>query len=227
MESQRTVVIKYVGRSKVNKSFKARNTVAYRMLENQVAVLKKMRHPNVVQLLDFIDVPGSPSLYIAVEHVSRGSLESLIAKSPLDSQAVWRYARQLIEAVDYTHSVAELVHRSIAVHNLMLDEGGCLKVADTGLGFVLPEDDERQVASLAHYAAPELYKSGSHKNYATDVWSMGVCIFFMSKRMFPFAGADAGQIRHEAVTKSYSLPQPHYISIDQTCPDSTRPSRIS
>ena len=190
-ELHKNVAIKCVNRSKLNKSYKDKNTIAYKMLQNEIAVLKKMQHPNIVQLINVIDDSESSFIYLVTEYFPHGSLLSL-TKAGRNPDKVLNYARQLVDALDYANSVAGILHRSLFLHNLLLDSSENVQIADFGLKFMLSEEEENMAA--ASYLAPELCRIDGYRTYKTDVWALGVCLYFLAKGEFPFAGGNTEQI---------------------------------
>jgi len=187
----------------IKKSFKNKNTMPYRVLESQIASLKKLDHPNLAKLYTFIDDPASSFLYFICEYAPKGNLFDLINKNgPLSLIQIWKYTRQIIDALDYGYTVAGLIHRNITLANIMLDENDNIKICDFGHHFIFSEEDSKPAPLNSQYIAPELTNS-NFRDSRTDLWSLGICIFYMITGNFPFKGADLADLYNEICTKKY------------------------
>lgn len=49
---------------------------AYSMLEREVAIMKKIDHPHLVQLFEVIDDPDDEKIYMVMEYMQKGSIMS-------------------------------------------------------------------------------------------------------------------------------------------------------
>ena len=76
------------------------------MVAREIAVMKKMDHPNVVSLHEVIDDPASDALFIVMEYVSRGavmSTEKMEGNEPLPLSKCRQYARDILSGLEYLH----------------------------------------------------------------------------------------------------------------------------
>lgn len=104
-------------------------------ITREIAVMRLVRHPNVVQLKEVMAT--KTKIYLVMEYVKGGELFVKIAKGRLKEGLARKYFQQLISAVDYCHSRG-VYHRDLKPENLLLDENEDLKVTDFGLS-ALPE----------------------------------------------------------------------------------------
>jgi serine/threonine protein kinase len=96
------------------------------LLRREIAVLKKLKHPNIVQLLDVID-DGSKSLYIVLEHMP-DCLEGM----HLSEEAAAPIVAGLLDALSFCHA-NYVVHRDIKNANALLAaDGTTAKLCDFG-----------------------------------------------------------------------------------------------
>ena len=92
------------------------------MLETEMAVLKKLSHPNVLCLYEIIDDNSINKLYLITELAKNGNLKEKVEKDNLSPDQIRIYFRQLILALQYCHECANIVHRDIKPENILLDE---------------------------------------------------------------------------------------------------------
>jgi len=100
-----------------------------RALQQEIALLEDLHHPNIVKYLG-TQVLGA-RLYIYLSYASDGSLAAAVAKYGSFSEAIIRsYISQLLSGLAYLHSVG-IIHRDIKASNVLLDKGA-IQLADFG-----------------------------------------------------------------------------------------------
>lgn len=122
----------------------------------EIAVLKKLRHPNVVRLNEVIDDARSDSLLLVMEYVEGRTLEPVRASAPpasagpasagaagaapyepLEEAKIWRYCRDVLQGLDYLHS-HHVVHGDLKPANLLMDSNAQrVKIVDFGNSRIL------------------------------------------------------------------------------------------
>ena len=87
------------------------------------------------------------------------------------------YLRQLLEGIAYCHD-HRVLHRDLKPQNLLIDNKGCIKLADFGLAraFGLPMRAYTHEVITLWYRSPEILLGSKSYDMAVDVWSLG-CIF--------------------------------------------------
>ena len=106
---------------------------AYDFVESEMAILKKLDHPNVLRTYEIMDDPQCDKLYIVTEFITQGSLADKLEKRNLTDDELWRYIRDLLKALEYLHRCAGVAHRDIKPDNILLDDTDRVKIADFGL----------------------------------------------------------------------------------------------
>ena len=154
----------------------------------EISILKQMRHPNIVNLIDLIH--GDKKLYLVFEFMDY-DLKKFLDKngSPLPSQLVKSYLYQIIAAIKYCHS-KRILHRDLKPQNLLIDKNGAIKLADFGLAraFGVPIKTLTHEVLTLWYRAPEILLGQKEYSTPIDMWSIG-CIFYeMAHRKPLFAG---------------------------------------
>ncbi|XP_044946782.1 mitogen-activated protein kinase kinase kinase NPK1-like [Hordeum vulgare subsp. vulgare] len=185
-----------------------------RELEEEVKLLKNLSHPNIVRYLGTVREEGT--LNILLEFVPGGSIQSLLGKLGSFPEAVIRkYTRQILQGLEYLHSNA-IIHRDIKGANILVDNKGCIKLADFGAS--------KQVAKLAtmtaaktmkgtpHWMAPEVIVGSGH-TFSADIWSVGCTVIEMATGKPPWSQQyqEVALLFHVGTTKSHP-PIPEHIS---------------
>eukprot|EP00826_Nyctotherus_ovalis_P035673 TRINITY_DN3081_c0_g1_i15.p2 TRINITY_DN3081_c0_g1~~TRINITY_DN3081_c0_g1_i15.p2 ORF type:complete len:207 (-),score=62.21 TRINITY_DN3081_c0_g1_i15:352-972(-) len=183
--------MKIMNKKKLKRLRVAKQTTAYKLLETEIAIMKKMNHPNIVQLYEVIDDPDYDKLFIIMEYISGGSLSSLMkGVEPMPLEKCWKYFRDLVYGLEYCHEVAGIIHRDIKPENLLIDKDDTLKIVDFGVSFMMNNGSDESKVNLgsALYLAPEICKGSVYKGRKSDIWAAGVTLFRMATNKFPFEG---------------------------------------
>lgn len=163
------------------------------LIKEEIAIMKKLNHPNLVTLIEVLDDPTEDSLYMVMEMCKKG----VVMKVGLDERAdpypdhVCRYwFRDLILGIEYLHAQG-VVHRDIKPDNCLVTEDDVLKVVDFGVSEMFAKDSEMLTAKSAGSPAflpPELCiaRHGDVSGRAADIWSMGVTLYCLKYGRIPF-----------------------------------------
>ncbi|KAF3782156.1 Mitogen-activated protein kinase kinase kinase [Nymphaea thermarum] len=101
-----------------------------RELEEEVKVLKNLSHKNIVRYLG--TAREDEALNIRMEFVPGGSISSLLGKFGSFPEPVIRmYTKQPLQGLEYPHRKG-VIHRDIKGANILVDNKGCIKLADFG-----------------------------------------------------------------------------------------------
>ena len=144
---------------------------------NEVTMLSKFRHPNIVLMLGICSVP--PKLCIVMEYFPEGSLYDFLFKHRRELSADQRRSviKQVVGVLHYLHS-HNIVHRDIKSHNFLVDKQLNVKLCDFGLA--RSKDDlnkgTMQFSGTPIYMAQELFLKKSYSS-AIDVFALGTLIY--------------------------------------------------
>lgn len=155
----------------------------------EVAALRRVRHPGVVELLESAATPEGS--YLVVEWLSGTTLESRLEHGTVPIADLGNLARQGLEALDVIHKVG-LIHRDVTPANLMLTQ--VLKLIDFELSHPLqtgaPEDG---AVGTVQYMAPEQFRKRP-LDARCDLYAFGTVLYQAACGIAPFPGTEAAQI---------------------------------
>jgi len=176
-------------------------------IEREVAILKLIQHPNIIQLLDIWE--NRAEIYLVTEYIEKGDLfEFINHNGAVDEVEAIFYFRQMMSALEYCHSL-NICHRDLKPENILLKGSGQIKIADFGMA-ALQQDPSHQLRTACgspHYAAPELLRHQHYKGSAVDIWSMGVILFAMLAGRLPFDDDDMNVMLTKAKRAQYMMPK--------------------
>lgn len=185
-------------------------------LEEEVKLLKDLSHPNIVRYLG--TVREDDSLNILLEFVPGGSISSLLGKFGAFPEAVLRtYTKQLLLGLEYLHKNG-IMHRDIKGANILVDNKGCIKLADFGASKQVVElatiSGAKSMKGTPYWMAPEVILQTGH-SFSADIWSVGCTFIEMATGKPPWSQQyqEVAALFHIGTTKSHP-PIPEQLSVE-------------
>lgn len=179
---------------------------------SEAGLMKNLDHPHIVRLIGVIEVDP---VWIVMELYEHGELGNYLVEEKyiLTTATLILYCLQICKALAYLEGL-NMVHRDIAVRNVLVASPECVKLGDFGLSRYVDEQ-EYYKASVSRlpikWMAPE---SINFRRFTTasDVWMFGVCVWeIFSMAQQPFFWLENGQVINQ-LESGVRLPKP------QQCP---------
>uniref|UniRef100_A0A3Q3LE92 calcium/calmodulin-dependent protein kinase n=1 Tax=Mastacembelus armatus TaxID=205130 RepID=A0A3Q3LE92_9TELE len=179
----------------------------------EIAILKKLDHPNVVKLVEVLDDPSEDHLYM-------GMLQAVMevpTDKPFSEDQARFYFQDLLRGIEYLH-YQRIIHRDIKPSNLLVGEDGHIKIADFGVSNQFEGADALLTSTVGTpaFLAPEAV-SETRKNFsgkALDVWAMGVTLYCFVFGACPFMDDRILSLHQKIKTQPVELPEHADISDD-------------
>lgn len=173
------------------------------MLVDEARLTSRIRHPNVIPMLDVVAESGE--LFLVMEYVHGQSLAGLIAKAaeigkPMDYRILSAVGIGALEGLHAAHEATSesgaplaLIHRDVSPPNIIVGLDGQARVLDFGVAKAQASFHETPDGALKGklaYMSPEQI-SGRVLDRRTDVWAAGVVLWEMAtrRRLFVAAGS--------------------------------------
>lgn len=156
-----------------------------RARKEEFEVLQNLRHPNIVQALDFI--LGGTEAIVVLSFVKGSTLDVAVkaSESKCFSEAISReLIQKLLSAVNYMHS-RRVVHRDIKAQNIIISpEQTDLHLLDFNVAKSLEDGGAYTMTGTMEYASPEVL-DGLSPAEKHDVWCTGLCLHMMMTGSLP------------------------------------------
>lgn len=150
----------------------------------EVSLLSGLKHDNIIRIEHVEQLKGN--IYIFTEYYDQGDLYSRMQRDGCfgEEEAVALF-RQMCAALEFAHS-CKICHHDFKLENCVVDSFGQLRVIDFAYAM---EFDDNEPIRYYHgspvYAAPEVLFRKPH-NESVDIFSLGICLYFMLTGRFPF-----------------------------------------
>uniref|UniRef100_A0AAR2LZI0 calcium/calmodulin-dependent protein kinase n=1 Tax=Pygocentrus nattereri TaxID=42514 RepID=A0AAR2LZI0_PYGNA len=183
----------------------------------EIAILKKLDHPNVVKLVEVLDDPSEDHLYMVFELVKQGAVMEVPTDKPLNEDQARFYFQDLLRGIEYLH-YQKIIHRDVKPSNLLVGEDGHIKIADFGVSNQFEGADALLTSTVGTpaFLAPETL-SETRKNFsgkALDVWAMGVTLYCFVFGVCPFMDERILSLHQKIKTQPVELPEHADVSDD-------------
>jgi serine/threonine protein kinase len=175
-----------------------------KLMENEFNVMTKLHHPNIIQLLGYVENPFS----IVMEYIPKGCLRNYLKTHAWTTvQLKMRFMMDIAKGLAYLHArkPSFIIHRDIKTTNFLVTKDLQVKIADFGICKILENqyivksqenlqylqdiDATANVGTL-YYMAPELVvkKKTTNYNASVDIYSFGCVMYevFEGNKLFDF-----------------------------------------
>ncbi|XP_053932452.1 calcium/calmodulin-dependent protein kinase type 1 isoform X2 [Cuculus canorus] len=189
-------------------------------IENEIAVLHKIKHPNIVALDDIYE--SGTHLYLIMQLVSGGELfDRIVEKGFYTERDASALIRQILDAVKYLHDMG-IVHRDLKPENLLyysLDEDSKIMISDFGLSKIEGCGSVMSTAcGTPGYVAPEVLAQKPYSK-AVDCWSIGVIAYILLCGYPPFYDENDAKLFEQILRAEYEFDSPYWDDISDSAKD--------
>ncbi|XP_068135298.1 serine/threonine-protein kinase DCLK2 isoform X4 [Hyperolius riggenbachi] len=185
------------------------------LIENEVSILRQVKHPNIIMLIEEMDT--TTELYLVMELVKGGDLfDAITSSTKYTERDASAMVYNLASAMMYLHSL-NIVHRDIKPENLLVceypDKTKSLKLGDFGLATVV-DGPLYTVCGTPTYVAPEIIAETGY-GLKVDIWAAGVITYILLCGFPPFRSDSNLQedLFDQILIGKLDFPSPYWDSI--------------
>jgi serine/threonine protein kinase len=169
----------------------------------EVETLKRLKHPNIVQLIGYGEEQGH--LFYSMEYVAGSSLsETIRAAKRLPWNRAIEIAIEIVSALRHAHDLG-IIHRDLKPANVMLNQAGQVKLTDFGIAKLFGSTEITAAGSLlgtADYMPPE-QAEGKPVSARSDLFALGALIYAMVTGRSPHAAKTIPEVLYNV---RYTIP---------------------
>ncbi|KAL6614750.1 hypothetical protein ACP70R_037020 [Stipagrostis hirtigluma subsp. patula] len=177
---------------------------------NEIYILSRLRHPNVILFLGACITP--PHLSMVTEYMEMGSLYYLIHMSGQKKKLSWRrrlkIIRDICRGLMCIHRM-KIVHRDLKSANCLVNKHWTVKICDFGLSRVMTESPmtDNSSAGTPEWMAPELIRNEPFTEKC-DIFSLGVIMWELCTLSRPWDGISPVQVVYSVANEGSRLEIP-------------------
>ena len=230
LTSKQGTSIKYATK-KIEKSRYLSNSKAKKYLDNEIAILKDINHPNIVKLIEIKE--NSKYCFIVTEFCNGGSLSNCLEKyqdendKAFPEEIVQYLMRQIMDAMRYLHK-NKILHRDLKLDNILVNYDneidksknnimkGKIKIIDFGFARYL----KTEKLAYSTLGSPinmdpgilqKLNKVANYKDYGydekADIWSLGTICYELLIGKTTFDSESMKELLNKVNKGKYYLPK--------------------
>uniref|UniRef100_A0AAR2LMF8 Serine/threonine-protein kinase DCLK2 n=1 Tax=Pygocentrus nattereri TaxID=42514 RepID=A0AAR2LMF8_PYGNA len=191
------------------------------LIANEVAILRRVRHPSIIMLIEEVDT--ATELYLVMELVKGGDLfDAITSSTKYTERDASAMVYNLTGALRYLHRMS-IVHRDIKPENLLVceypDGTKSLKLGDFGLATVV-EGPLYTVCGTPTYVAPEIIAETGY-GLKVDIWAAGVITYILLCGFPPFRSERNQQeeLFEQILLGRLEFPSPYWDNISESAKD--------
>jgi serine/threonine protein kinase len=174
----------------LNEGFLKNKNIKGRFLA-EAKILSGLKHINIINVKDFIEV-GQIVAFV-MDYIPGITLKELVEqKVKLRDEEIRMIYLQMLKAISYIHRNG-LIHRDIKPSNFMVQSDGTLKLLDFGIAkntntikLDYTHTGNLNIMGTLPYMSPEQISNTKNVTTLTDIYSLGLVLYFMVEGRSPY-----------------------------------------
>lgn len=221
------VAIKILNKFEKRSGYSLQLKVESPRVNQEIEVMKRCHHENVVELYEILNDPESSKVYLVLEYCSRGPVKwcpenkmeiKAVGPSILTFQQSRKVVLDVISGLEYLHSRG-VTHRDIKPSNLLISSNGTVKISDFGVATSTAAEStniqssheqflQYKALGTPAFLAPELCSAerACFCPFAIDIWSLGVTLYCLLFGRLPFNANSGLELFDTIINKPLEFP---------------------
>ena len=180
-------------------------------------IIANLEHPNIVRIHDFGIIDDS-ILYMAMEHLSDGTLKEKVADGKLSYGAAVKILEDTSAGLSYAHAKG-YIHRDIKPGNILFREDGTAVITDFGIAKL--QDTSGELTRMGYTMGTVQYMSPEQAvttdlDHRSDIYSLGLVFYEMLTGQKAFKAESTIQAIHQHTTVAPPELPPKYSFLQPT-----------
>lgn len=186
-----------------NNQFALKKVPEFRFKEEEIECLQTIDDPKIVSLYQYYKYDHY--VYMLMEFCPN-DVDRMVAKTQIfPQQELQLYVYEMITALKICHD-KHIAHCDVKPSNFMVDKYGRIKIGDFGLSLILDENEtSHNYRGTLVFMAPEIIRRETYNPLVSDIWSLGVTLFYFATHSYPFASADNNYLKQKIISGEYPL----------------------
>lgn len=183
--------------AKITSKKDTKNTQFLRYIENEMNILRKCDHPNIVKLYDSFEFKNKNNndefIIIIMEYCENGDLLDFEKTHKMEAKEKKEILLNILNAIKYLHQHS-ISHGDIKADNILLDHNFVPKLCDFGFSrnqLICGEDSK---FGTLYYLAPELILTGEFNALKSDIWAIGIMLYTLAGFHYPYKKGTESEI---------------------------------
>ena len=156
--------------------------------KNEARIMASLDHPNIIRVYDYEE--SDTYLAIAMELLKGEDLSERIKRmGSLSEEELKHIFNQVLSAFEYAHSLG-IDHRDIKPSNIFVLSNGTVKILDFGIAKLFGQGNEMTQTGTQMgtpvYMSPEQVKADKSIDHRSDIYSLGVTMFYALSGKSPY-----------------------------------------
>ena len=178
-------------------------------IKSEIEILKRVKHNNICKLISVIET--NERIYLIEEYIEGNDVLFFINQSDkieIKIKKVCYYFRQIISSIEYIHS-SGIAHRDLKPENILINSKDEIKLIDFGLSKRNKNNDNikflKTRCGSPFYCSPEMISGKKYYGNISDIWSLGVILYFMVFSELPFYDSDSERLYKKILQGKYDI----------------------
>ncbi|UCF05843.1 MAG: protein kinase [bacterium] len=166
----------------------SQNEEAKKRFVQEAKAASALDHPNICTIYEIDEIPEG-QIFIVMAHYEGETLEDRVKEGGIDVEEACDVVEAIAGGLAEAHARG-IIHRDIKSSNILITEGGRVKIIDFGLAKLAEQSHLTRVGTTlgtVKYMSPEQAR-GDEIDHRTDIWSTGVLLYETITGRKPFRG---------------------------------------